>query len=58
MTNEDYGYDLCDDFTYTLYKLDLFHNRVVRSWYTRQLAILLVALRDARNQDIADLENH
>lgn len=58
MTNEDYGFDLCDDFTYTLYKLDLFHDRTVRVWYSRELAILLTfgktALSDSRNRDISD----
>lgn len=41
----DHDSDICLDLLYTLYRLDLFEdtltNRVVRSWQSHRLAILL-----------------
>jgi hypothetical protein len=47
---EEYQFDICEDFTFMLYKLDLFHNRTVKYWYTRDLCTLLVHGKDILNE--------
>jgi hypothetical protein len=41
INQEYYGFDYCDNFMYTLSRLEIGHNRTIRFWMAQELYILL-----------------